>query len=194
VRGSPDTTYQAWDFSSGGPNVPILSPDAIPAFPPGVNPFNPPAQQGLLLAMRPSNPAATFRALFQGRTSVYELGANDSLLFNIPDYNDLDRPLKELRLQVTWFGGAGFSIPVYDVFATFLPDGWVHELTIWNFDRCPLTEEILIRPPANGTLAIDQVVVDTLCSPVPEPGSLVLLTLGSLGLLGYAWRRRQRAA
>jgi type IV pilus assembly protein PilY1 len=31
-------------------------------------------------------------------------------------------------------------------------------------------------------------------SAVPEPGSLALVAIGSLGLIGYAWRRRQRAA
>jgi hypothetical protein len=29
---------------------------------------------------------------------------------------------------------------------------------------------------------------------VPEPSTLTLLGLGSLGLLGYGWRRRNRAA
>jgi hypothetical protein len=31
-------------------------------------------------------------------------------------------------------------------------------------------------------------------SSVPEPTSLVLFGIGSLGLLGYGWRRRQQTA
>jgi hypothetical protein len=37
-------------------------------------------------------------------------------------------------------------------------------------------------------------VVTTEAAAIPEPGTWLLLTTGLAGLLGYDWRRRQRAA
>jgi hypothetical protein len=47
--------------------------------------------------------------------------------------------------------------------------------------------ELFSRPDALVTLSF----IDQSFSQVPEPGSLMLMGLGGLGLMGYAWRRRQ---
>jgi hypothetical protein len=57
----------------------------------------------------------------------------------------------------------------------------------------------ILRPAAdivafrvsNSFVVLDDL---TFTQPIPEPGSLTLLGFGVLGMLGYAWRRRERAA
>jgi len=43
----------------------------------------------------------------------------------------------------------------------------------------------------SGFLALDDISVTPATTAVPEPASLTLLGLGSLGLLGFGWRRRK---
>ena len=50
------------------------------------------------------------------------------------------------------------------------------------------------RPAGGGTLALDNLVLTQTPSAVPEPSTLTLLGIGSLGLLGYGWKRRKQAA
>ena len=52
------------------------------------------------------------------------------------------------------------------------------------------SREILIRGLADPPL----LTLDSRTAPVPEPVTLLLLSIGTLGLIGYAWRRRKMAA
>jgi hypothetical protein len=51
--------------------------------------------------------------------------------------------------------------------------------------------QVASLPSFTGSVTVDS--FDQFTRPVPEPASLTLLSLGTLGLLGYAWRRRKRA-
>jgi hypothetical protein len=44
--------------------------------------------------------------------------------------------------------------------------------------------------PGTSTTWVESLVY----TPVPEPSTLVLLAIGAIGLLGYAWRRRKQTA
>ncbi|MCA9277557.1 MAG: hypothetical protein H6815_02075 [Phycisphaeraceae bacterium] len=177
-RFNPGTTVQHWDFSSGPTGV---TPDALPLN----NPYGTPLLQ-------PST-TSTWFPTFAGANDVWEITTGD-LQFEVPN-TGVQQHQKELWLQVTYYDatGAGFG-PNYSVAGTtgvftqigapqqtFLPNGWVHELTKWNVASCPSLERITIFGGiAGAATVIDQVVIDTQCMPIPAPGATALLGLGGL--------------
>src|SRR5262249_43660286 len=58
-------------------------------------------------------------------------------------------------------------------------------------------ESILEVPQSNGfteIITLSQGSLSPSTTAVPEPSTLTLLSLGSLSLLGYGWRRRKQVA
>lgn len=184
-RFNPGSTVQHWDFSAG-PGGGL--PDALPLN----NPYGVPA-------MAPSA-GAGWLGSFNGRPDVWNLSGTSALTFDIPNTGNTTHQ-KEVWLQVTWFAPAPSPGPGYTVASatsgpftqisstlTTLPNGWTHELTRWVTPVCPPLERISIFPNLVGTVVfVDQVVIDTLCYPVPAPGAASVLALGGLA----AFRRRR---
>jgi PEP-CTERM motif len=48
-------------------------------------------------------------------------------------------------------------------------------------------DEVILRGPGDGRFGLDNLRFEL--APVPEPGTLTLLGLGALGLMGYRWRQ-----
>lgn len=103
----------------------------------------------------------------------------------IPNHNEPLLP-KWVRIQFTldtpegnWGGNPKHIGPVTD-----LQDGWYHHWADYVVPCEPFTVFL------SGTVAVDQLVVDTLC--VPEPGTMLLSTIG-FGVIGAALRRRRKA-
>jgi hypothetical protein len=63
--------------------------------------------------------------------------------------------------------------------------------TISGLGLTPGTYEWTWGSVANGNADDLKVVIP---ASIPEPASLTLLGLGAVGMMGYAWRRRRRAA
>jgi hypothetical protein len=62
----------------------------------------------------------------------------------------------------------------------------------FGFGTSPVPGSVVTGPPPHD-LAFE--IDGTLTSEgVPEPGSVLLLSLGAIGLAGYGWRRRTRVA
>jgi hypothetical protein len=92
---------------------------------------------------------------------------------------------------------------------TFTPNTWESVTTIVNTADQTFSIQVGARTPVTGswsgtlhqlqsiafvpdTSYVDAYVdnVSVTASPIPEPGSLLLLAVGALGLLVYAWRKR----
>lgn len=187
-RGQPGTTFEQWEFST---NNPASTPDLV------YNPYGQPVAQ----AFPGTNQSWVDE--WGGRQGLWPLsGTIEATIPNNPE----PQPYKEIWVQLTWAKQVDSSTPVVwekdsgvygtlveqDVLgSTGLPspnDLWYHS-----------TYEILLQPnppsevvKIDGTLVVDELVVDTICA--PEPSTLALLVTGAMGFLAYAWRRRARAS
>jgi hypothetical protein len=176
-RGWAATTYQEWEFSNDNPTP---APDYQN------NPYGAPGAHAW-----PGTGQAWWN-VWGGRQGVWPLsGAMEFYIPNNPVQNDY----KDIWVQITWAKQAFVSTPIL----SSLPGGTVQLLN--QVDIGPTGEpppaganwwhstyNIRIYPNPNfetiridGTIMVDQVVIDTIC--IPEPASLVTLAMGVLILL-----------
>jgi hypothetical protein len=181
-RGEPGTTFQQWVFSDSNPTPP---PDLVD------NPYGVPGAQ-----VWPGTGQDWFD-VWGGRQGVWPLsGAMEFYIPNAPPPNEY----KDIWIQLTWAQQVTTSEPILssdpagtvelldqvDIGPTGEPApagaNWWH--STFNIRIYPNPDFETIR--IDGTVMVDQVVIDTICA--PEPASLGLLALGGLALL----RRRRR--
>ncbi len=175
-RGQPGTTFQEWLFSTDNPTP---SPDLVN------NLYGQPGAQ-----VWPGT-GQQWWDIWGGQQGVWPLsGAMEFYIPNTPP-NDY----KDIWIQITWAKQAFVSTPILssipggtielisqvDIGPTNepLPAGanWWHSTYNIRIYPNPTFETIRI----DGTIMVDQVVIDTIC--VPEPAVIGLLALGSLTLL-----------
>jgi hypothetical protein len=181
-RGLPGSTVQEWLFSTSNPVTPpsmVYNPNGMPsasAFP---------------------GTGQAWVDQWGGRQGMWPLsGTIEVTIPNFPEPN----PYKDIWVQLTWAKQVTSSTPVVwetisGVHATVVeedllgPTGypapndlWFHTTFQMRIYPNPASEIVKI----DGTLVVDQLVIDTIC--VPEPATLGLLTVGAL-LLGARRRR-----
>jgi hypothetical protein len=177
-RGQPGSTWQLWEFSTPDPNP---MPDA------GYNPYGVPYVQ-----IYPGVGQVYWPEL-NGRVGVWPLSGEAWI--EIPNRPE-PLPFKDIYIQLTWEEQAPGNRPMVGTTAPQGVEGtllqeipleglWKHSIYTIRLQPNPDRETILIT----GGVDVDQLVIDTICY-VPEPGSILALAGGLVGLVGFARRRR----
>jgi len=189
-RGLPNSTFQIWEFDdSSNPADPNECS----------NPYGDP--QAVIYGEFdfPYRDTWWMDDDIAGHQGVWNIGG--AMALEIPNDPEL-RPMKEIRLQVTYDGGHSSDPnvtfdPWVEVVATdgaevvdfvrtssiVLDDWFTHAVYDLVLEPNPSFETIWLMPHY-CQLYIDEIVVDTIC--IPEPASLLLLAAG------WALLRRKR--
>ena len=186
TRNQPNTTTENWTFStSANPSAPdpgYWDPNGTP--------------QATI-----TGTGNQWFALYDTHVGVWTLGgANSSMDLGIPNTPFDDTKIKLVWTQITWeptYTGEPAPVVVVNGIqsapVTTYPVGtgsWLQSYYMTTLQYNPQYEDVVIT----GSYALDEVVVDTICTPVPEPSSLALLAVGALSLLSIASRKRRLAA
>ena len=194
-RGEPGTTWAVWDNWIAYPGS--MSADATDSNPAGVA-----APYALADPTGAALMDSWTDSLGENRWNVMHIIADDALMFHLDNY-DRDWPEKHVWIQITYdsdqalpeafnvvAGYDGGTFPFHvpaNLVAVTEPPGWVTAAYEFSFEPNPQWEEIFLKFEG-GSAYVDQVVIDTWC--IPEPGTIVLLSLGTVFLV----RRRKGSA
>ena len=181
-RGQPRTTVQGWEFLD--PGLPHdLELDGYYPTPDWGN--NPQAA----LTVWPGT-GQEYWPQWGGGDGVWPLSG--TIYIDIPNFPD-PNPAKIIWIQLTWTKQVSSSTPLITETLTGAGATLINEINLGpntenGYDWLHQTYEIVLdhNPPfetikIDGTLMVDEIVVDTWC--VPEPGSLALIGAGILALV-----------
>ncbi len=178
--GEEPTTYQSWDFTTNAnPTVPDVE-------------LNPYGTAVLTVNGGFFDETVWYNTLpgFPGHQGIW--GFELDIWVDIPN-NPTPNPYKQVWVQITYTASNApniFVVPEGDfgeyafmdlVDNVALDNGWYHAVYSVIVEPNPSWELNIIRP-ADCTLYVDDLIIETICT-VPEPATLLLLGVGSLSLL-----------
>jgi hypothetical protein len=181
TRGSANTTYQSWSFSTSasplGPDLGVFNPYGTPAA---------------------TITGGSWLSIYDNRFGLWNLDSSSSMDFRIPNTPADPTRQKNVWTQITWQDNGATPVVTVDGYASLLvtnvqvgTGSWFDSVYETTLPYNPAAEDVIISA-AGGTIHVDQVVIDTIC--IPEPSSLALLAMGVISLLPYASRKRRLAA
>ena len=182
-RGQPDTTLQAWSFSTDE-NPAYLDPSL------DMNPFGIPSAE--VFVPDTGFPANTYwMANDNSHEGVWRIYGDDYLMLYLPNTENIGpETSKEIWLQITYSAGSIERKPELQTLPDYASMEHIQETVIdalYYHDVFKITlvpnpiEEWIAIIPRDCTLYIDEIVVDTIC--IPEPATMSLLGLGALALI-----------
>jgi hypothetical protein len=173
ARGGPGTTFQQWEFSGPSPTPPpdvVNNPYGMPSLHayPGTNQF--------------------WVDLWGGHQGMWPLSGTVEV--DIPN-RPQPFPYKDIWVQLTWAKQVPSSTPVvwdflHGVYGSLVneivlgpaPTGfWYHSTFLIHLEPNPASEIVKI----DGTVVLDELVIDTICA--PEPATIALLGFAALAIL-----------
>ena len=185
-RGDYGTTYAVWEFSDPNP-TPL----------PELGWYNP---NGMPYMSVDAGYGRNWLPDWDGRIGVWPLSG--IIVIEFPNY-PLPNAYKDIWVQITWAPEAQYGEPTVKVQPEGIDPGvivpvdpqstkplsgpWRHDTYKVRISPNPPWERIIIQ----GNAFVDEVVVDTRCI-IPEPGGVLVLITGSLGLVGFIGRRKAR--
>jgi hypothetical protein len=178
-RGEDNTTTSVWEFDVDG-SYNLVAPDSFLANPGGIG--------APTFSIEYDPPDTVWNETWDGADGVWRLESPSNITIVIPNY-DLDNPIKEIWMQITYQSSGGgepyiYTNPLYDSEPTTSDpqvNGNYLNLTYHIIIKPNPTEETIWIQPLDCTLYIDEIVIDTIC--VPEPTTICLLSLGGLLVL-----------
>ena len=185
-RGEYSTTSQLWDFGYV-PQAPAQPPYEY--LPDGPAPGGQPPLSSTVALVTPG-PGMTWIDIDpdSGREGIWPLSGRIELTV---DNHEPPNEFKWVYVGIVWRPQDAGEVPILDGFdpdpdpghmpriveETDLGLGWMATTYEWRIYPNPVWEKFTI----SGTIDVDQLVVDTWC--IPEPGTIVLLAIGALGLI-----------
>lgn len=178
-RGQEGTLYAAWNSWTGfaGP----MPPDDWES-------------NGLASPQAYAYGSAYLKPSYSGRSSLLRLDGDDESKFDMPNFVGGD--YKDIWIQVTYYKPDtryplftvvteekfDMTTPVLEDSEVWGTTGWVTEAWSFQLSPNPEWEEIWLNFSSYDSYTyVDQVVIDTQCT--PEPTTIALLGLGAIGLL-----------
>ena len=169
-RGADGSTYQVWEFGTGGVPPVVVPPDDV------INLYG--------------DPELTVKTPFGWENGAWALSGEMDIY--LPNRRVVDG-WKEIWVQLAWKpAGLDPSQSLPDQpnvavtpfnFATMYRDdddlggGWVYSLYKIELWPNPLEEWITVK----GDIWVDELIIDTIC--IPEPATIAMLGLGGLALM-----------